>query len=103
MSKRYPNEVREILDEAPAWNGQPVMPPQGALVLIRHGSDDKDHVGFVTGFRVAEPATKSEHTKWLYRVFVEVSYLYTTDKNERILGDVRPLIAAQSIDSPKAG
>ncbi|RQT43145.1 hypothetical protein DF046_36830 [Burkholderia cepacia] len=80
------------------WDGTPLLPPVGALVLIAHGRDDKDHVCEVTGYDVQLPATAPHPTmNHLHRVFVKLVYRGSDTENMRLLGDIRPLTKARSI------
>ncbi|WP_233343652.1 hypothetical protein [Burkholderia cepacia] len=80
------------------WDGSPILPPIGALVLIGHGRDDRDHVCEVTGYDVQLPATASQSTmNHLHRVFVKLKYRGSDVENMRLLSDVRPLTRARSI------
>ncbi|KGV87477.1 hypothetical protein X879_1957 [Burkholderia pseudomallei MSHR3951] len=76
------------------WDGTPLLPPIGALVLIEHGRDDKDHVCVVTGYEVHGPLRGERN---LHRVFVNLVYRGTDTPNQRLLNDVRPLTKARSI------
>lgn len=80
--------VKELtMPDAPvAWDGVG-LPPVGAEVLIRHASDDDDHLCVVTGIRV-EPALNGNVND--YRVFVNVVYKNTDVANARLLADIRP-------------
>lgn len=80
------------------WDGTPLLPPVGALVLIAHGRDDKDHVCEVTGYDVQPPPIAPHPTmNNLHRVFVKLVYRGSTTENMRLLGDIRPLTEARSI------
>ncbi|AXK67146.1 hypothetical protein CN645_36315 [Burkholderia sp. IDO3] len=74
------------------WDGAPLLPPIGALVLIEHGRDDKDHVCVVTGYEVHPSLRGNDH-----RVFVNLVYRGTATQNQRLLNDLRPLTKARSI------
>jgi hypothetical protein len=76
------------------WDGTPLLPPIGALVLISHGRDDLDHVCRVTGYEV-KPGMDSRDSH--HRVFIDVVYEGSDTKNQRLLCDVRPLTKARSI------
>jgi len=81
------------------WDGTPLLPPIGALVLIAHGRDDLDHVCEVTGYEVQKSLgdRKADH-----RVFVNLVYRGTDTKNQRLLCDIRPLTQARSIVGKEA-
>ncbi len=85
-----PNE-----NTARLWDGTPLLPPIGALVLIAHGRDDLDHVCEVTGYDV-QPPLKAD-VKHYHRVFVKLKYRGTDTENTRMLNDIRPLTKARSI------
>lgn len=88
-----PNE-----NTARLWDGTPLLPPIGALVLIAHGRDDKDHVCEVVGYDVQRPAGAPHPTmNNLHRVFVKLIYRGSDTENTRLLGDIRPLTKARSI------
>ncbi|WP_175837085.1 hypothetical protein [Burkholderia anthina] len=74
------------------WNGVPLLPPIGALVLIEHGRDDKDHVCVVTGYEV-KPSLRGND----YRILIDLIYRGSDVKNQRMLSDIRPLMMARSI------
>lgn len=76
------------------WDGTPLLPPIGALVLISHGRDDLDHVCQVKGYDV-KPSMDGKESH--HRVFVDVTYRGTDTKNQRMLCDIRPLTRARSI------
>ncbi|KVE27230.1 hypothetical protein WS67_12055 [Burkholderia singularis] len=84
-----PNE-----NTARLWDGAPLLPPIGALVLIAHGRDDFDHVCEVTGYDVQESLSGERN---LHRVFVKLKYRGTETENMRLLNDIRPLTKARSI------
>lgn len=81
------------------WDGVPLLPPIGALVLIAHGRDDLDHVCEVTSYEVQKSLgdRKADH-----RVFVNMVYRGTDTKNQRLLCDIRPLTQARSIAGKEA-
>lgn len=79
------------------WDGTPLLPPIGALVLIEHGSDDKDHVCEVTGYEVKPPSRGRTDNRYHHRVFVNLVYRGTDTANQRLLDDIRPLTKARSI------
>ncbi|MCA7945596.1 hypothetical protein [Burkholderia vietnamiensis] len=76
------------------WDGSPLLPPIGALVLISHGRDDRDHVCEVTSYEVKPGMVDRESH---YRVFVNLVYRGTDTKQQRMLNDIRPLTRARSI------
>ncbi len=86
-----------MLENAPAWNGETMMPPIGAVVLIELASYEGDVPCVVRGFTFAKPVENTPETDGLYRLFVQVDYLYMEGQNERLLSHVRPLLAAKSI------
>jgi hypothetical protein len=77
------------------WDGTPLLPPIGVLVLIAHGRDDLDHVCEVIGYDVQPHLDGDE--KSYHRVFIDLVYRGTPAKNRRLLKDVRPLTQARSI------
>lgn len=80
------------------WEGSPVLPPIGALVLIEHGRDEMDHICQVIGYGV-KPSL--EGSAACHRVFVNVVYRGTHTANQRLLKDIRPLTCARSISGMK--
>jgi hypothetical protein len=76
------------------WEGSPVLPPIGALVLIEHGRDEMDHICQVIGYDV-KPSLEGNGA--YHRVFVNVTYRGTATTNQRLLKDIKPLTSARSI------
>ncbi|QRE00425.1 hypothetical protein [Burkholderia phage BCSR52] len=94
---RRSGTIKDMLENAPTWHGETIMPPIGAVVLIEVASYEGDVPCVVRGFTFANPVNNSPETEGLYRVFVQVEYLYMEGRNERLLSKVRPLLAAKSI------
>lgn len=80
------------------WDGSPLLPPIGALVLISHGRDDLDHVCEVTGYDV-KPGMDGKDSH--HRIFVDLVYRGSPTTNQRMLCDIRPLTQARSIAGKK--
>lgn len=81
--------------ELPEWNGEPLLPPVGAVVL----SDTTGHKGvkfLVTGYHAHKDLKGSE---CVHRVFVDLAYFDNPElKNSRMLRDIRPIPTQQDIE-----
>ena len=76
------------------WDGTPLLPPIGALVLIEHGRDELDHICKVTSYEV-KPSMDGKPSH--HRVFINLVYRGSVTTNQRLLCDVKPLTKARSI------